>query len=57
MRDFNKMTLAEINAEMERFQMQIIRQQAQGIPLTDKQRKYFLVLSKAHKRINEYVAK
>lgn len=57
MKDFNKMTFAEINNEMERFQTQIIRQQADGIQPTERQKKYFYVLSKAFKKINAEVAK
>lgn len=57
MKDFNKMTFAEINQEIENFQRQIIKQQAQGIPTTPKQMKYYFVLSRAFKRINEEYAK
>ena len=57
MKDFNKMTFAEINAEMEKFQRQIIKQQAQGVPTTQKQMKYYFVLSRAFKRINAEYAK
>ena len=57
MKDFNKMTFAEINAEMERFQRQIIKQQAQRIPLTERQLKYFYVLRKAYRKINAEYAK
>lgn len=57
MRDFNKMSFTEINTEMARFQEQIIRQQADGIPMTDGQKRYFYALSKAHKRINQEIAK
>ena len=57
MKDFNKMTFNEINAKMEKFQRQIITQQAQGIPATPKQMKYYFALSKAYKRINAEYAK
>lgn len=57
MRDFNKMSFTEINKAMEDFQRQVITQQAQGIPLTEKQMKYYYVLSKAFRRINTEVAK
>ena len=57
MRDFYKMTFTEINNEMERFQMQIIRQQAEKIPLTKKQINYYYALSKAYRKINAEYAK
>lgn len=57
MKDFNKMTFNEINTEMENFQRKIITQQAQGIPATPKQMKYYFALSKAYKRINAEYAK
>lgn len=57
MRDFNKMSFDEINKEMARFQEQIIRQQADGIPMTDAQKRYYYALSKAHKKINYDTAK
>lgn len=57
MKDFNKMTLLEINTEMERFQLQIMRQQAQKMPMTDRQKAYFYALSKAYKKINCDIAK
>lgn len=57
MRDFNKMSFDEINKEMARFQEQIIRQQADGLPMTDGQKRYFYALSKAHKKINQAIAK
>ena len=57
MRDFYKMSFAEINNEMERFQLQIMRQQAQGIPLTAKQMNYYKALSKAFRKINCDIAK
>ena len=57
MRDFYKMSFSEINKEMENFQRKIITQQAQGIPATPKQMKYYFALSKAYKRINAEYAK
>lgn len=57
MRDFYKKSFTEINKEMERFQLQILHQQAKGIPLTDKQMKYYKALSRAFKKINCEVAK
>lgn len=57
MRDFNKMSFTEINDEMTRFQLQMVRQQADGIPMTDGQKRYFYALSKAHKKINYDIAK
>lgn len=57
MRDFYKMSLSEINRVMEDFQMRIIKQQADGIPLTEKQMKYYKALSKAFQKINKEVAK
>lgn len=57
MKDFNKMTFTEINNEMARFQEQILRQQADGIPLTQRQMNYYYALSKAFRRINAEVAK
>lgn len=57
MRDFYKMSFTEINAEMERFQLQIMRQQAKGIPLTAKQMNYFKALSNAFRKINYDTAK
>ena len=57
MRDFNKMGFNEINAEMEQFQRQVIEQQRRGIPLTEKQMRYYYVLSKAFRRINSEIAK
>lgn len=56
MKDFNKMTFCEINAEMERFQGHILRQQADGIPLTQKQKNYYHALSKAFRKINQDTA-
>ena len=57
MRDFYKMSFTEINAEMERFQLQILHQQAKGIPLTDKQTNYYKALSRAFRKINCDIAK
>lgn len=57
MRDFYKMSLSEINRVMEDFQMRIMRQQAEGIPLTEKQMRYYHVLSKAFQKINNDIAK
>lgn len=57
MRDFYKMSFTEINAEMERFQLQILHQQAKGIPLTDKQMNYYKALSRAFRKINCDIAK
>lgn len=57
MKDFDKMTFTEINNEMARFQEQILRQQADGIPLTQRQMNYYYALSKAFRRINAEVAK
>ena len=57
MRDFYKMSFTEINAEMERFQLQIMRQQADGIPLTQKQMNYYKALSNAFRKINCDIAK
>lgn len=56
MRDFNTMTFSEISAEMERFQLQIIRQQANKIPLTQRQINYYKALSNAYKKINREFA-
>lgn len=50
------MSFTEINQLMGDFQMQIMRQQAEGIPLTEKQKKYYYKLSKAFQKINEEVA-
>ena len=57
MRDFYKMSFSEINAEMERFQLQILQQQAKGIPLTQKQMNYYYALSNAFRKINCDMAK
>ena len=57
MRDFYKMSFTEINKTMEDFQIRIMRQQEEGIPLTEKQIKYYYALSKAFKKINAEVAK
>ena len=57
MRDFNKMSFTEINKTMEDFQRKIITQQSEGIPLTEKQMKYYYALSKAFRKINAEVAK
>ena len=57
MRDFNKMSFTEINTEIARFQMQMLRQQEQGLPMTDGQKRYYYALSKAHKKINADIAK
>ena len=57
MRDFYKMSFTEINKEMERFQLQILRQKAKGIPLTDKQMNYYKALSSAFRKINRDTAK
>ena len=57
MRDFYKMSFTEINQVMGDFQLQIMRQQAKGISLTEKQMKYYKALSKAFQKINQEVAK
>lgn len=57
MRDFYKMSFSEINRVMEDFQMRIERQRKAGIPLTEKQIKYYKALSRAFQKINEEVAK
>ena len=57
MKNFYKMTFDEINAEIERYQLQLMRQQADKIPLTEAQLRRWKALSKAHKKINMEYAK
>lgn len=57
MKDFNNMSYSEINYEMEKFQRQVLEQQSKGIPVTEKQMRYYYVLSKAFRRINAEIAK
>ena len=52
MRDFYKMGFNEIRDEIERFQLQLIRQQAEKIPLTPAQLRRWRALSRAYKKIN-----
>lgn len=57
MTDFYKMTLTEINKELERYNLQLIRQQADKIPLTVAQIKRWKALNNAYKTISAEVAK
>lgn len=57
MTDFYKMTLSEISQEMERYNRQLMRQQADKIPLTVAQIKRWKALNKAYKTISAEVAK
>lgn len=50
-KSFNKMTAREITAELERFNRQLMNQQAQKIPLTQAQLRRWRALSSAYKRI------
>lgn len=57
MQNFKTMTLAELSAEVERYQMQLIRQQADKIPLTPAQIRRWEALSGAYKRKNNDLIK
>lgn len=55
--NFNTMTAGEISAELERFQLQIMNQQAHGQPMTDAQRKRLRLLQKIYTKQQQILAK
>ena len=48
--NFNTMTSGELSAELERYQLQIMRQQDNGQPMTPAQKRRFLALRSAYCR-------
>ena len=57
MKQFSKMTPAEISAEVDRYQLQLLRQQAEKIPLTNKQLARWRALASAYRKIQADFAK
>lgn len=57
MTNFYKMTPSEISKELDRYNLQLIRQQAEHIPLTPAQLRRWHALSKAYKTIWNETAK
>lgn len=57
MTDFYKMTASEISNELDRYNRQLLQQQADKIPLTPAQLRRWHALSKAYKKIWAEVAK
>ncbi len=55
--NFNTMTAGELSAELERYQLQIIRQQANGQPMTPAQKRRFVALRNAYNRVWADLAK
>lgn len=51
MTDFYKMTPSEISSELDRYNRQLLQQQADKIPLTPAQLRRWHALSKAYKKI------
>lgn len=57
MTNFYKMTPSEISNELDRYNRQLLQQQADKIPLTPAQLRRWHALSKAYKKIWAEVAK